>query len=349
MSGSMTRCEGCNEPPDLPGWGYATMMNSCGIGEFERRIWKGAAYLWMMTRNEMLSYMKPAYCTLFCLMALGLADTFGQQPSPPTPAPPPVAVPAPAPPPGGQFSQRLQNIIGRASAPPAAEPGLTKFNLDFPGGKPKALVAAIEKAMDRPLNVIVPEELADTELPALKMNSVDVSQLFQALAAASNKSEAVVSSMGGFGGPRNYQVVNTSCGFRQGSQARPTDDTIWFFFVEKPVLPAVSSSAEVCRFYSLAPYVEHGLSVDDITTAIETGWKMLGGPSLPAIKYHKDTKLLIAVGDPSKLEIIDAALKALEPLAGGGGSQRSRRGIGGSEMQPPGPKPTPRPPDPEAK
>ena len=72
-------------------------------------------------------------------------------------------------------------------------------------------------------------------------------------------------------------------------------------------------SSKVCRFYSLAPYLDRGLSVDDITTAIETGWKMLGETSHPTISFHKDTKLLIAVGEPSKLETIDAVLKALEP------------------------------------
>jgi hypothetical protein len=69
---------------------------------------------------------------------------------------------------------------------------------------------------------------------------------------------------------------------------------------------------EICRFYSLTPYLEQEIAtVDDITTAIDTGWKMLGESSPPKISFHKDTKLLIAVGEPSKLEIIDSALKAL--------------------------------------
>ena len=202
---------------------------------------------------------------------------------------------------------------------PPAEPSLTKFSLDFPGGTPKELVSAIQKATGRPLNAIVPDELATTKLPALKMNSVDVSQLFQALAAASRKSEGVISGGSGFGAPHSYQIANTSCGFRQGSEGRPTDDTIWYFCVEKPVLPPIASSpAKICRFYSLAPYLESGLNVDDITTAIETGWKMLGESSQAAISFHKDTKLLIAVGEPSKLETIDAVLKALGSQMGGG-------------------------------
>ena len=234
--------------------------------------------------------------------------------------PPRPVAPAPPPSPGGQFSDRLQNIIQRASAPPSAEPGLTKFNLDFPGGTPKELVAAIEKATGRPLNAIVPDELANAKLPSLKMNSVDVSQLFQALAAASHKSEAVISGTGSPYGPSSYQIANTSCGFRMGSEGKLSDDTIWYFYVEKPILPPLSSSVKVCRFYSLAPYLDRGVTVDDITTAIETGWKMLGETSLPMISFHKDTKLLIAVGEPSKLEPIDAVLKALGSQMSGGGS-----------------------------
>jgi hypothetical protein len=53
------------------------------------------------------------------------------------------------------------------------------------------------------------------------------------------------------------------------------------------------------------------MTVDDITTAIQTGWKMLGENDTPTISFHKDTKLLIAVGEPSKLEMINAVLGAL--------------------------------------
>jgi len=252
----------------------------------------------------------------------------------------------PAPTPGSSsFSERLQTIIKQASTEPAPAPTLTRFNLDFPGGTPKELVVAIEKAMSRPLNAIVPEELAATKLPALKMNSVDVPQLFQALTAASRKSEAVVSSRGPYGGMQSYQIANTGCGFRQGSEGKPSDDTIWYFYVEKPVLPPASSSDKVCRFYALAPYLDQGISVDDITTAIETGWKMMGDTSPPTISFHKDTKLLIAVGEPTKLETIDGVLKALEPLksrtmpAGMSASPPTRP----AAVRPPGEKPSVKP------
>jgi len=209
-------------------------------------------------------------------------------------------------------------MVHRAVVEPLPEPVLAKFNLDFPGGTPKELVAAIEKAAGRPLNAIVPDELAATKLPAVKMNNVDVAQLFSALSLASNKRETYL--VPGFS---NYQISQTLCGFK--TAGTPSDDSIWYFYVERPVIPPAPPPQKICRFYSLAPYLDRGLSVDDITTAIETGWKMMGettgggggggfggGFQAPAISFHKDTKLLIAVGEPSKLETVDAVLKALE-------------------------------------
>jgi hypothetical protein len=72
---------------------------------------------------------------------------------------------------------------------------------------------------------------------------------------------------------------------------------------------------QICRFYALGPYLDWGLSIDDITTAIKTGAKMLGDTNEPTISFHKDTRLLIAVGEPGKLDIIDSVLKALQPPA----------------------------------
>ncbi len=200
---------------------------------------------------------------------------------------------------------------------------LTRFNLDFPGGTPKELVAAIQKAMGKPLNAIVPDEYAEIKIPALKMSNVNVALLFTALEQASRKTQAYESASyyggGAYGGYRSINQVVTSYGFQQGPGPQ-TDDTIWYFHAEKPPMPTIGSAgnAKAIRFYSLDPYLrvkpgERTLTVDDITTAIETGWKMLGETSPPKISFHKDTNLLIAVGEPNKLEIIDEVLKALAP------------------------------------
>ena len=208
---------------------------------------------------------------------------------------------------GCLFLFTLPMAFAQQSSPgnvPPQRPGyapsqpLTKFDLDFRGGTPKELAAAIQEASGRPLNVIIPEEFADTKLPALKMKNVDVPQLFDALTSASRKQELV-----------GRGLYDTSYGFRPSGQI--TDDTIWNFFVQTPPPLANEAPPKICRFYSLARYLDSGTTVDDITTAIKTGAQMLGAGPGPAISFHKDTKLLIAVGDEGKLQLIDSVLEQL--------------------------------------
>jgi hypothetical protein len=212
------------------------------------------------------------------------------------------------------WGQEVHTIDVKTGLPvtPNESNKLAKFNLDFPGGTPKELVAAIQKAIGKSLNAIVSDEFASMKLPPLKMNNVDVPRLFQTLEFTSQKIEAYVigTSYGGLGSQPQYQQMRTSYGFK--TLGTPSDDSIWYFYAEKPSLPPLPPVTKVCRFYQLAPYLERGLTVNDITTAIQTGWKMQGDTSPPQISFHKETKLLIAVGEPNKLEVIDNVLKALQ-------------------------------------
>jgi hypothetical protein len=194
-------------------------------------------------------------------------------------------------------------LLAQAPALPAPTPtaltaSLTRFDLEFDGGTPSALIAAIERASRRPLNAIIPVEHADWKLPPLKMKNVDVAQLFRALLEAS----PTVQDRGG-------GLTQVRFGFRT-VENRPADDTsIWFFFVEGNHLGQTS----LTRFWLLTPYLQNGLSVDDITTAIQTAWKMRGGTERTSLSFHEETKLLIAVGYPMGLETVDLALRALLP------------------------------------
>ena len=222
--------------------------------------------------------------------------------------------PKPQPPPR---IEQNQAIPGGAST---ELPKLTKFDLDFPGGTPEDLVRAIERASGRPLNAIVPKEyesplehftpgrtnLPPLILPALRMKGVDVAQLFEALKLASVK--AVTYETGSqYGGGMRLPITQTfmsNYGFK--TQGTPTDDSIWYFYHEKPShLP----EPKVCRFWLLTPYLAT-YKIEDITTAIQTGCTMLG-ESTPTMNFHKDTKLLIAVGDEYKLKLIDSVLAEL--------------------------------------
>jgi hypothetical protein len=208
----------------------------------------------------------------------------------------------------GQPTTVQTTVRGITFAQPAGEAtNLTKFNLDFGGGPPSLLVEQIEKATGKPLNVIIPNEDAQEDLPSLKMNNVNVVQLFQALAVASEKTITVPTRNGA-----SYGTYNTAFGFE--TKEKPiTDNSIWYFISNKPSLPPTNSTPKICKYYPLEIYLKSGFTVDDITTAIQTGWKMMGETSPPEISFHKETKLLIAVGEPDKLEVIDNVLNALQP------------------------------------
>jgi hypothetical protein len=239
--------------------------------------------------------MKNAICLLVGLLALNVLPALGQ------PAPgnlPPLGPPA-------GFQQRLQQIVANAN-PDANPPALTKFSLDFPGGTATDLVRAIEKAMAKPLNVIINKEDEDVALPALKMNDVTLPQLFAALEATSRKLVSVASA----NFPNSYSQYYTSYGFKTEDH-QVSDTSIWYFHVERPSLPPVVSNQKVCQFFSLSDYLNRGFTVDDITTAIQTGWKLSGETAAPELNYHKETKLLIAYGDPPKLRTIQQVLDAL--------------------------------------
>jgi hypothetical protein len=242
--------------------------------------------------------MNKSLCLSASLLALNLTPVFGQLP----PQPPHELTP------NSDFQQRLHTTIDKANF--ASQDGaqtLTKFNLDFAGGPPDLLVKAIEKATGKPLNIIIPNEDAQEDLPPLKMNDVDAPQLFVALEAASEK---LVTFQYGLG--NSYSTFTRSYGFRTADGPSPKSDaSIWYFHDEKPSVPPLVSDQKICQFYSLSPYLDRGFTVDDITTAIQTGWKMAGITPTPDLNYHKETKLLIAYGEPDKLKTIADVLKTL--------------------------------------
>ena len=251
--------------------------------------------------------MNKILCLATGLLVLNLEPSFGQ-PAEPAPAATPsfghsVAAQArPAP----TFQTRLSAIIGGSSTDADGGANLTKFSLDFPGGTPIQLAQAIEKAMGKPLNVIISREDESVDIPPLKMNDVVAPQLFTALEAISRKT-VFISNLGYPGG--GYSV-NTSYGFKS-ADGSISDTSIWYFYVEKPPMPPAVPAQKICQFFTLSDFLNRGFTVDDITTAIQTGWKLAGETGLPELNYHKETKLLIAYGEPSKLKTIGQVLDAL--------------------------------------
>lgn len=186
---------------------------------------------------------------------------------------------------------------------------LPKFDLDFVGGRPKDLVKTVEKAIGKPLNTVIPDECADLKIPAVSVKNVTVAQLFEALKLGS-KTTHRYDVIDPFTWNSGTSERTSTYGFQ--TEGVPNENSIWFFIKEGDDSgPFISVAPTVCKFYQLSPYLESGYTVEDITTAVETAWKMLGVTKLPEISYHKDTKVLIAVGDADKVHLIGDVLDQL--------------------------------------
>jgi hypothetical protein len=183
-------------------------------------------------------------------------------------------------------------------APPRVE--LKRFDLDFPGGTPKELVAQLNKPLDGTLNVIIPFETDDVVLPPMKLRNVNAAEVFQALGRASQKTIR-------FKVGRDYQTATEMYQFT--TEGMPTESSVWAFRASRPVIPQLPQD-KTYRFYQLGPYLED-LKIEDITTAIQTAEKMINMGNPPELKFHSETKLLIAVGDEEGFDLIDDVLKAL--------------------------------------
>jgi len=186
------------------------------------------------------------------------------------------------------------NLIDLQQAVALGKPAQTnrqRFDLDFPGGGPKALVAAIEKATGKPLNAIVPTEEREVQIPPMKLTKITVQDLSDALRMVSTKQE--------FDGA-NYRT--TWYAFETGGNG---EDAVWGFRRVN-----ATTARDVCRFYQLGEYLEK-FTIEDITTAIQTGWELLGVKPAPRLKFHPETKLLIAVGQEYQLQTIEDVLQQL--------------------------------------
>jgi hypothetical protein len=76
-------------------------------------------------------------------------------------------------------------------------------------------------------------------------------------------------------------------------------------------MPLAANNGRVCQILPLGKYLTD-YKVEDITTAVKTAWSMMGDDTGAQLKYHTDTKLLIAVGAPSQLSVLTQVLGSLE-------------------------------------
>jgi len=213
-----------------------------------------------------------------------------------------------------RYGQQQFTTDPATGAPIPVEDKLKRFDLTFPGGTPAEFIEAINDQADLRVNVIIPPEFAKEEMPPMEVFDVTLPQLFEAGIAASTTETNMIT--GTFSGGRivtigQRQLLTQSKGFRTTDRV-PSEHSIWYLYVERASHPPetqLTDPAEV-RVYQLSNLLS-AYSIEDITTAIKTTWEMLDSKTKPEMKFHAETKLLVAKGTEEQLAMIEMVTKQL--------------------------------------
>jgi hypothetical protein len=186
-------------------------------------------------------------------------------------------------------TDQSNNQTTPASAVPTRE--LPSFNIDFPGGTPGELIEQLEKASGTRPNVIIPKPVAGVRIPQFRLQNVNTWQLFEALNMVPDEKGATYTRW-----------------IYEGAKGDP--NRVWTL-----VSAPTKQRPESCQVTFIGTLLE-SFPLDDINAAIRTSWEMLGKSSTPSLKFHKQTKLLIAKGDEEELKLASEVLKSLMQAAG---------------------------------
>ena len=81
-----------------------------------------------------------------------------------------------------------------------------------------------------------------------------------------------------------------------------------------PWFDPAKPKAETCQVTFIG-YLLESFELEDINAAIRASWEMLSKSSTASLKFHKETKLLIAKGDDEELKLAAEVLKSLQQAA----------------------------------
>lgn len=191
----------------------------------------------------------------------------------------------------------LTNVVAQhpESRPPRS--ALILVDVDFAGGSYAKFVKAVHKAVggDFSLNILVPAEAEQVQLPALKLRGVGVET---ALEAAADMTTPLKS-------------INVSTRRRAGAPVHTIR-------VRLPRKGKANTGPEmmVVKVYSLRaitsdPDKTGRMSHTTALTAIETGLSLVDGP--PAeMKYHADSALLFVRGTVPQQHLIESMIARLD-------------------------------------
>ncbi|MGV3771901.1 MAG: hypothetical protein ACO1QB_03305 [Verrucomicrobiales bacterium] len=182
------------------------------------------------------------------------------------------------------------------------------FNIYFEGGTPKDFLKALEESLKDLPPVIIPANAADITIPSFELRNVTLSDVFNALnilGMRENWSWQPTSRPNGSPGSAIYVLL------KQESVTLQRQFPYNLPGYQQPV----SSEIKVQPIH--VGYLLEKYKIEDLTTAIETGWSMSGKVSItdsiePELKYHKDTEMLLIKGYPSHLNFVTELFKQLQ-------------------------------------
>jgi len=206
--------------------------------------------------------------------------------------------------------QRL-NPSGQ-NAPPLS-PREPTFDVTFNGGKPQDLMKVLEKARNETTPVIIPANATDIVLPPFELRNVTLSELFNALnlLGSSDNWSWHMSKASGDAGSNIWVLIKSTSNNVTGRGSVP----IYNYNPQPSPAPPEMKVQPIHVGYLLGKY-----KIEDLTTAIETGWEMAGKSAdpkaqAPELKYHKDTELLLIKGYPAQISFVNELLLQLgDPL-----------------------------------
>jgi hypothetical protein len=194
--------------------------------------------------------------------------------------------------------------------------GAVLESLKFPGGPAENLVEMLKEQLNPPPNIIIAPKLRTMEIPQFELKNVTLSDVFQAL---NNLSEDKSVQWQLSGSTEPIWVLNPAPG--AGNPAGPQPGFSPYLGAARYGVPAAvdpltglqvaTNNGRVCQILPLGKFLQE-YKVEDITTAVKTAWSMMGDDGGAQLKYHTDTKLLIAVGTSGQLSILTQVLSSLE-------------------------------------
>jgi hypothetical protein len=182
----------------------------------------------------------------------------------------------------------------------------------FQGGTAAEFVDMLKAQVNPPPNIIIAPKLREMAIPEFELKHVTLEDLFQALNNLS-EDKSILWQLSGSTEP--IWVLNPAPG--GGNTGTPQPGMFpgagGFTHPVDPLtgMPVVPNNARVCQIMPLGKYLGD-YKVEDITTAVKTAWTMMGDDGGAQLKYHTDTKLLIAVGTSAQLSILTQVLSSLE-------------------------------------